>query len=100
MTTEQKDAALKIARALDIFAEEMDPFGFRDYLDEFCHGSKEESVQNVLQDFLNHDADYHLEWLAENVNDENLAIEDRARAEDLYDKLSAWVYETRTTKGE
>lgn len=100
MTTEQKSSALRIAKALDDFAEEMDPYGYIDYVYEFCHGSREESVQTNLRDMLNRNTDYHLEWLEEIMYDELLPEPDRAYAEHLYDKLSAWINETRTTKGE
>ena len=80
-------AAFKLARDIESFSDYMDPFGYRDYVDEIHGGDVAKSINSLYNDIMSGDIESVLDWLAEQATDINLDKNDQRTAFDLFYRL-------------
>ena len=80
-------AAFKLAKDIESFSDYMDPYGYRDYIDEMHGGDVAKSINSLYNDIMSGDIESVLDWLAEQATDINLDKNDRRTAFDLFYRL-------------
>ena len=77
-------AAFKLARDIESFSDYMDPYGYRDYVDEIHGGDIAKSINSLYNDIMSGDVESVLDWLAKQATDINLDKSDRDTAFNLF----------------
>lgn len=73
-------AAFLLAQDIERLADILDPYGYRDYVDETHGGDISASVNCLYNEIVKGNTEYIIEWLAENAVDVNNSRRDRERA--------------------
>lgn len=84
-------AAHTLAQDINRLADLLDPYGFRDYVSEQFDGDLDKADQHLALDLLTGNTKPYVEWLQEQVTDENNSNRDRARAADRLARLLTWI---------
>lgn len=91
MTNIQETTACYLAKEINAFADLMNPWDFRDFVNDYCEGSTDVADMFTWWDLLNLNLDIHTDWLREIAEDEDQGDEDRAKAADLLARVQTWA---------
>lgn len=80
-------AAFLLAQDIERLADILDPYGYRDYVDEMHGGDVAKSINSLYNDIMSGDIESVLDWLAEQATDINLDKNDQHKAFDLFYRL-------------
>ena len=80
-------AAFVLAQDIERLADILDPYGYRDYVDEMHGGDISASVNSLYNDIVNGNVEYILDWLAEQGTDPNNSKRDQERALNRFYRL-------------
>lgn len=84
-------AAHTLAQDINRLADLLDPYSFRDYVSDQFDGDLDKADQHLALDLLTGNTKPYVEWLQEQVTDENNSNRDRARAADRLARLLTWI---------
>ena len=88
-------AAYTLARDIERLADLVDPFEYRDYINEYFNGDIAASVNKLYNDIVNHDADYIAAWLHFIITDPATDPRDKERAENRLNRYNAYMGVTK-----